>query len=65
MPGNAKPLSLRTRLRPPSQPTIRDTLFREAARRTSAGESAEAVHGDLRALADRLFDALERGVGAD
>ncbi|MFE3947513.1 TetR/AcrR family transcriptional regulator [Streptomyces sp. NPDC059118] len=45
--------------------TIRDTLFREAARRTSAGETAEAVHGDLRALADRLFDALERGVGAD
>lgn len=44
--------------------TIRDTLFREAARRTSAGESAEAIHGDLRALADRLFDALERGVGA-
>ncbi|MFE6667586.1 TetR/AcrR family transcriptional regulator [Streptomyces sp. NPDC057697] len=45
--------------------TIRDILFREAARRTSTGETAEAVHADLRALADRLFDALERGVGTD
>ncbi|MFF9351851.1 TetR/AcrR family transcriptional regulator [Streptomyces sp. NPDC014734] len=45
--------------------TIRDTVFREAARRTSAGETVDAVHADLRALADRLFDVLEQGVGAD
>ncbi|WP_405776236.1 TetR/AcrR family transcriptional regulator [Streptomyces sp. NBC_00859] len=45
--------------------TIRDTLTREAARRTAAGEAVEAIHPGLRLLAGRLFDSLEGGVGTD
>ncbi|GAA1364216.1 TetR/AcrR family transcriptional regulator [Streptomyces beijiangensis] len=45
--------------------TIRDTLTREAARRTASGERADAIHPGIRALADRLFDVLERGTGPD
>ncbi|MFE2376756.1 TetR/AcrR family transcriptional regulator [Streptomyces sp. NPDC059398] len=59
------PLDPEVRYTAASVQTIRDTVNREAARRTAAGERADAIHPGLRLLAGRLFDALEGGVGAD
>lgn len=45
--------------------SIQDLLLRESARRSAAGERADAFRADIRALAVRLFDRLEGGIGAD